>query len=164
MGIGDKTRAKAYSRVLLHLQHALNTILLEDKAPQTFIQKPQKEKTQARKPLIFLRAGMTEGAPRGRAGYLAALVATRWAFGRRPSVSVSLARCQCGSGCNGGLVGPGPSSAPDFPRQSPRLGRSRAWQRARLSTAVSPTTPTNCPSTDSTALQPPIDPFNLNTI
>ena len=68
----------------------LITILLQDKAPQTFIQKPKKEKTQARKPSIFLRAGMTAGAPRGRAGYHAALVVTRLALVRRPSVSVSV--------------------------------------------------------------------------
>ena len=100
--------------------------------PQTFIQKPKKEKTQARKPLIFLRARMTTGAPRGRAIYLAALVTTRWAFVRQPSVSVSLARCQCGSGCNGGLVGLGPGSAPDFPRPSPRQLQRTALQPTQL--------------------------------
>jgi len=33
-------------------------------------------------------------------------------------ICLSLARCQRGSGCNGGLVGPGPGGAPDSPRPS----------------------------------------------
>ena len=102
-----------------------------------------------------------------------------------------LARCQRGSGCYGGLVGPRPGSAPDFPRPSPRLGWSRAWQRARLSTATFPTTPTpptnsspqlnyrfqlNCSPTanrllsnrhptalSSTAARPPTASFNTNS-
>ena len=82
-------------------------------------------------------------------------------------ICLLLACCQRGSGCNGGLVGPGPGSAPDFPRPSPRLGWSRAWQHARLSTAVLYDDSNELNSTDQllqptvqpnpTALQPPTD-------
>jgi len=44
--------------------------------------KNPRKKEQARKPLLLFRAGMTEGAPRDRAGYLATLVVTRWVLVR----------------------------------------------------------------------------------
>ena len=48
----------------------------------------KKRENGARRPLMFLGAWKTEGAPRGRAGYLATLVVTRWALVRQPSVSL----------------------------------------------------------------------------
>ena len=46
----------------------LISLLLMDKAPQTFMQNPRKEE-QARKPLLFLSAGMTVTGPE-RLGWL----------------------------------------------------------------------------------------------
>uniref|UniRef100_A0A8C4R2R6 Helicase C-terminal domain-containing protein n=1 Tax=Eptatretus burgeri TaxID=7764 RepID=A0A8C4R2R6_EPTBU len=43
---------------------------LQPHGATTFMQNPRKEKARARKPLMFLRAWETEGASRGRAGYL----------------------------------------------------------------------------------------------
>ena len=68
----------------------------------------KKRENCARKPLMFLGAWKTEGAPRGRAGYLVALETTQWVFW---SATLRMSRRQRGSCCNGGLVGPGPSRA-----------------------------------------------------
>ena len=70
---------------------------------------------------------------------------------------LSLARRQRGSGCNGGLVGLGPGSAPDFPRPSPRRLQRTAlqppqWLSKHQQTALS-----------STAAHPPTASFNTNS-
>jgi len=67
-GMGIKTRAKAYSRCLFIMYMHFHNSRLTDKAPQTFMQNPRK-KEQARKPLLFLRAGMTGTGPE-RPGWL----------------------------------------------------------------------------------------------
>ena len=91
---------QAYSRYYSECTSTyLLTILLRDKAPQTFIQKPKKEKTRAREPLIFLRAGMTGRLREAGPVTSPPLGGDSLGFGLATlGVSVSLARCQHGSG------------------------------------------------------------------
>ena len=63
-----------------------------------------------------------------------------------------LSRRQRGSCCNGGLVGPGPSSAPDFPRPSPDSPTSCTPTANRLSDA-----PSSLSSPDSDSRLPTLD-------
>ena len=116
----------------------LLTILLRDKVPQTFRQKPKKEKTRARKPLIFLRAGLTERLREAGPVTSPPLGGDSLGFGLATlGVSVSLARCQRGSGFEW------------------RLCRSRDLRRARLSTAVWLLSKASPPSYCSSDLDPP---------
>ena len=60
-GVGDKTRAKDLQPIYLLFTCTYSAYYLTDKAPQTFMQKtPEKNRENwARRPLMFLGAGMT---------------------------------------------------------------------------------------------------------
>ena len=55
---GDRGQdtSKNLQPISIYYVHALTTILLTDKAPQTFMQNPRKEE-QARKPLLLSESG-----------------------------------------------------------------------------------------------------------
>jgi len=82
-GNGGRTRSKSLQPMSTYYVQArtYSQFYLETRRHRLSYKNPRK-KEQARKPLLLFRAGMTEGAPRDRAGYLATLVVTRWVLVR----------------------------------------------------------------------------------
>jgi len=138
MGGWGQDTSKAYSRVLCFYTstYLWQFYLMEDKAPQTFTQKPKERKGLTS--LYFQLGSLVDRGLRETG------LVTLPPLGGDSVVFVSLARCQRGSGSNGDLVGRGPGGVPDSPRSALRSPRrtaglvGRGWWHARLFALRSP--------------------------